>query len=167
LHIEKVVYDIDEQSALKIDCQVDSWPPAHTVEWRRYITNPNNNNNNSSSGSSSSNSSGNNNNTSSNVNSNYLLASNGSVLEFKSIKYADNGGYYVCYAANRMSDSFGMHRIGETKADIYLNVRFMPRISMPAKKAAANVSVNGGATSRQKHNIKCLAMANPQPTFNW
>jgi hypothetical protein len=90
------------------------------------------------------------------------------VLEFKSIKYSDNSGYYVCYAANRMSDSFGMHRIGETKVDIYLNVRFMPRISMSAKKTAANVTgMNGGASSRQKHDIKCLAMANPQPTFNW
>lgn len=97
------------------------------------------------------------------------LATNSTVLEFKSIKHTENAGVYVCHSENLMNDSFGDARRGLAEFTVDIEVRFKPQMNTVYKKLAAislddNVSLENGTISQ---NISCMTMANPAPVFNW
>jgi hypothetical protein len=130
---DKQVYDINESNPLQVNCFTDAFPQVNYVEWRHFAQN------------------------NSDI---YKPVAKTSVLDFKSVKYRENAGFYEYVAKNFMIDSFGTSRTGKSQQRIELNVRFMPQINVIAKKMAANVS-------QSSHGITCMTMSNPQPEFKW
>jgi hypothetical protein len=140
LKCDQQVYDVNEGNPLQVNCVVDAMPKVSQIEWRHYTDIVLQNNATS---------------------SEYQLVAKTSVLDFKQVTNREHAGFYECHATNLMRDSFGVTRTGSTRTRIELNVRFMPKISVIAKKLAANLS------STQPQEITCMTMSNPQPGFKW
>jgi hypothetical protein len=130
---DRQVYDINESNPLQVNCLADASPPVNYVEWRHFMQN---------------------------TSEIYKLVAKTSVLDFKSVRYRENSGFYEHVAQNQMIDSFGTSRTGKSQTRIEVNVRFMPQINVIAKKMAANLS-------ESSHAITCMTMSNPQPEFRW
>lgn len=141
LKLNKTVYDIDEFSAFRVDCQVDSSPSVSVIEWRKYRSSSHNEG-------------------SSNARVDYEVISHDSLLEFKSIKHKENAGYYVCVAQNSMNDSFGLVKLGDRRFQIEIDIRFAPQMNTVWKKVAAT-------STSTSQNISCITMSNPRPDMAW
>ena len=135
--IENSILDIDESSPVRVKCEVDASPDSSSIEWRRPELPE------GTKGSESN-----------------VVISNGSILELKSVKHSENSGVYECIAHNSMKDSFGVQRKGKSSAEVELNIRFAPQITITSRKIAVNLN-------NSFQNITCKTSANPVPIFNW
>ena len=138
IKLDRSSYEVDEYSQVQLNCLADGSPLPFLTQWRQYQNS-----------------------------SAFSVATNSSLLEFKSIKHTENAGVYVCTAVNQMNDSFGMQRQIETKFEVNINVRFKPQMNILHKKIAASSSEDLTSKSQISQNISCITMSNPEPIFNW